>query len=240
MAFSTHKAITKPALTAALEAARADRDGPIKANADELAGYLDEFDTLPELIEDLVSAGEEAVFAMACLIDRVLGKAKRTDTSKKKLVVPDQGFTLVTGDLAVAGQVQNGGVLMVLGDVAIDGLYWDRDVGCLLIALGNVTTRRVNIYGGAYIQGNWRATECFYGVDHSWSIYVGKTLASPLVLLEDKTVHAHKIAAKLQFGTRAESDAKARSLLVPDVWTDGELDLEKLADRICKDKRVFK
>jgi hypothetical protein len=145
----------------------------------------------------------------------------------------------------------------VLGDVDIGGLYWDRDVGCLLICLGSVRVNRTNIYGGTRISGDLDVPGALFGVDHSDSIFVDGTVRSPLVVLDDKSIYAEAgdvgilvgdqitTEKKLRVKKRATTRAVLERHLVSDVLAepddeDGPVDIKALFQRLEKGKSVLR
>ncbi len=143
-----------------------------------------------EALINYVGEGDfDAVYGTArVLLSMIKSKPETTCVTKKTVRL--HSTQLVTGDFEIDGDLCNGGILVVLGNLRVGGLYWDRDVGCQLVVLGSAEIARTNIYGGARIGGDLTVTQALWGIDHSDSIFVGGTLHAKLVMLDDKTVRA--------------------------------------------------
>lgn len=81
-------------------------------------------------------------------------------------------LVFVHGDLHVAGDLANQGMVVVTGDLVVDGCFWDADVGNQLVVLGQTRLGRLNLYGGARLAGDLWIDELLYGVDHSDTVQV--------------------------------------------------------------------
>lgn len=241
----------------ALERGMAKLDG-VRELADDLRTLRESIDgrNARALAAYLWDGNFDILVTIARVVDEAIDKKHRT-THRNELEVDLESVTIIPGDLRVERDVCNGGALIVLGNVDIGGLYWDRDVGCLLICLGSVRVNRTNIYGGTRISGDLDVPGALFGIDHSDSIFVVGTVRSPLVILEEKGIYAKDgdigllvgdhvtTEKKLRVKKRATTRAVLEKYLLADVLAeegadDGPIDLKRTFERLAREQRIFR
>jgi hypothetical protein len=170
-----------------------------------------EYESCDELIEELAEGDFDAVYGAA----RVLSLIAGTDLPKTRepaLTIELHQTHLVPGHLEVEGDLCNAGVLVVLGDLRVGGLYWDRDVGNQLVVLGQTSFARGNIYGGIRVRHDLVVTQALWGIDHSDSIFVGGTVRAPLAAHDDKVLRVNAIDFGLYVGDEDYLEANTKRI----------------------------
>lgn len=192
-----------------------------------------------------------AVYCAARVLERAL--PDRAPVKKKSFKIADADAQVIAGDLTVTGDLQNGGTLAVLGNLTVGGVVWDREPACQLVVLGSIEARALNLSGGLAVRGNVTCHSVLFANDHGSTLFVGGTVKSPLLVLDDKSLRAAKLAAKLTLDSRAIKKAavtKAKKALVAQVFRDEEdekdgdeampLDLEAFVVRLMKNRPLFR
>lgn len=145
-------------------------------------------------------------------------------TSHDSLKVEASEIKVYPGDLVVNGDIENGGIVLVLGKLTVSGTYWDLDVGCQIVVLGETWIKRANIYGGARIANNLAIEQILWGIDHSNSIYVSGVVKSPLVAMDDKVLRSTAAEIKVFVGDENQLESGQCDIEV------STTDAEELAD----------
>jgi hypothetical protein len=192
-----------------------------------------------------------AVYAAARVLERVI--TARKPTKARSFKVADEDTRVVAGNLDVTGDLRNGGVLVVLGDLTVGGVCWDREPGCQLVVLGDVTVRGANLSGGLAVRGDLTCSAALFANDHGSTLFVGGAVATPLLVLEDKSLRAKSITAKLTLDSRTLRKAdvtRAKKLLVDQVLRDEDddddgdetfpLDIEAFLGRLMKGQPLLR
>jgi hypothetical protein len=126
------------------------------------------------------------------------------------------------GDLVIHGDLENGNVVVVTGDLTIDGAYrqWRADAPLLLVG-GDLAVRSIEAFGPILVAGDLTARTIYVG-GNEYRLDVGGRLTAELLIQHDHEIGAGEIVATHHLG-RPPAVYDAR----------GRLDLEAILGRLA-------
>lgn len=129
------------------------------------------------------------------------------------------------GDLAVAGNFDNDGALVVDGTLRIDGSYDDYGHGAgLLIVLGDLEAEHVFTWNGLYVRGAVRAKGLVYGAYNDYAFEAGGKVSARGIVMDDHSSDYQVEKAEFEIDNSGAADEEAYGrmlrLMVPEVITD--------------------
>lgn len=155
---------------------------------------------------------------------------------------------VIFGNATISGSVHNAGTLIVFGDLTIEGIYTDAAWAYSLLAVGGcVQARGVVSYGDMLIRRDLLAAEVVHGWYNDYSLVVGGTLRTK-VLLEEYH-HTHYTALEAQETVNVYRDIpRLREVFVDDLFIEAErngeievkFDTDLLVDRLVQGQRVYR
>ena len=155
---------------------------------------------------------------------------------------------VIFGNATISGSVHNAGSLIVFGDLTTEGIYSDAAWSYSLLAVsGSVRARGIVSYGDMLIQHDILTSEVVHGWYNDYSLVVGGTLRTR-VLLEEYH-HTHYTALEAQDTAHIYRDIPhLRELFIDDLFTKAEwngeieveLDTDLLFDRLLQGQQVYR
>jgi hypothetical protein len=155
---------------------------------------------------------------------------------------------VIFGSATISGSVHNAGTLIVFGDLTTQGIYTDAAWAYSLLAVGgSVRARGIVTYGDMLVQRDVMASEVVHGWYNDYSLIVGDTLRTR-VLLEEYH-HTHYTALEAQDTVHIYRDIpRLRELFADDLFTEGEqngeieveLDTDLLFDRLLQGQQIYR
>jgi hypothetical protein len=111
--------------------------------------------------------------------------------SKNKRI--EEGPVIYSGDLEIAGSFDFGTVVMVLGDLTVQGVIQEIWDGASLLVAGSITARGIKCGGRILAAGPIRTEVVF--VELGGALGSGRGIAADLAILEDPSI---KLAGRLR------------------------------------------
>jgi hypothetical protein len=147
---------------------------------------------------------------------------------------------VILGNATISGTVQNGGALLVFGDLTIEGIYgdaaWDP---CVLAVAGSVWARGIVTSGDFLVQGDVLVSDVVHGHYNDYPLLVAGTLRTRILLDDQHYLRAAKLETH---DTVSRSDsARLRELFVEELFgDDGSLSTDQLIDRLEWGQPVYR
>ena len=176
-----------------------------------------------------------------------LPHTRTASTSERAAIVAELGNNLVAynfenanpilihdGDLHVAGNLDNDTLLVVRGDLVIDGMYDDyrSDIG-VLVVFGDMRVRDAYSWGAMFVQGDLDATGLLMTVYNDFTFEVDGKLNARALVVSDKSADftASEVGASWTDDRDETSISLALRMLQPELFTQpATLELEEDSD----------
>ena len=166
-------------------------------------------------LKELAGQDNEAYVAAALL----LSSASRAKPTKLRLATLD-GPLWHVGDVEITGDA-NAGVLVVTGNLKVTGKLSNYE-GCVIGVGGNLTAKAIWSEGPFVVLGNVSAASAICGAYNDYGMRIGGTLTSPILVLDDHSLVAKRIAAQRYSGF-SKIGAKDRAALTKALGPIGAL-----------------
>lgn len=146
----------------------------------------------------------------------------------------DSTIRIHEGDLHIEGNLDNDALLVVRGNLVVDGMYDDyrSDIG-VLVVLGDMQVRDVYSWGAMYVQGDLAATGLLMTVYNDFTFEVDGKLDARALVVSDKSADYNDGAIGMAWtDDRDEADiARALRTLQPELFTrPAHLELDEDSD----------
>ncbi len=241
--------------TAALTAAAARHKDMIEALPTEEYGYsalADVIASFPETAEAFyeqleapeggVRGGGATQFAMALLVADALGDSRAPTVIDGDLEIEtDAAFTVYYGDLTVHGNLEFEGVLVVLGDLVVDGVLTDWKEWSDLWVTGNVRAKAAKLGCRAWAGGRLDAE--FVLLSRWGALYAHEGVHASIALRNDYDGHGFlgPVHAEHQLDFEADEEAVVAAL-DPALFNDDGMieDEDELVEAVVAGKSILR